>query len=329
MMNKNNQFFIKELVIKTVREFFYNQSFHEVITPVLNKAIPLEPNLYSFSMTWKYMDKSETMYLPTSPEAALKKMLARGLEKVFSIGQTFRNLEAADVEHNPEFLMLEWYRADANYEKIMADVEEVVKVVWKQVSDYLDLKGDLEYQGETINLNSPWKRLSLENLFNQVTDAELEKSQELNEMKTIAKELGYQTNEANWEQLFDQVVMDKIEPLLGKQPLFLLDFPAQTSPLCKVQKNKPYLAERFEVYLGGLEIGNGNNEQTDSDLVKNYFINEEENRLRNNLPSHPIDFEFLEALKIMDNSGKNYAGIGMGIERLVMIMSNQSQIYSV
>lgn len=329
MINKNDQFFIKELVIKTIREYFYDQSFHEVITPVLNRAVPLEPNLYSFSTTWKYMDKSQVMYLPTSPEASLKKMLAKGLDKVFSIGQTFRNLEQADVEHNPEFLMLEWYRTDADYQVIMNDVERLIKTVWKKVSDYLDISGRLEYQGETLNLNSPWKRLSLETLFNQVTGVELEKAQNLAEMITIANELGYQTTGANWEQLFNQVVMDKIEPILGKQPLFLLDFPAQTSPLCAVQADKPYLAERFEVYLGGLEIGNGNNEQTNSDIVRKYFVHEEESRLKNNLPTHPIDEEFLKALKLLSKSGKSYAGIGMGVERLVMIVSNHNQIYPV
>jgi len=325
-MKKNDQFFIKELAIKTVREFFYRQSFHEVITPVLNRAVPLEPNLYSFSTTWKYMDKLQVMYLPTSPEASLKKMLAKGLDKVFSIGQTFRNLEPADVEHNPEFLMLEWYRSDANYQMIMADVEELVNAVWVEVKNYLGNNEEPRYGTEKISLNSPWKRISLETLFNQVIGVELEKSQNLEEMKKIANKLGYQTKGANWEQLFNQIMMDKIEPLLGKQPLFLIDFPAQTSPLCTIQKNKPYLAERFEVYLGGLEIGNGNNEQTDSDLVKKYFINEEENRFRNNLPSHSIDYEFLEALKTLNDTGKDYAGIGLGVERLAMIMSNQNRI---
>lgn len=325
-MKKNDQFFIKELVIKTVREFFYHQAFHEVISPVLNKAVPLEPNLYSFSTIWKYMNKSQVMYLPTSPEASLKKMLAKGLDKVFSIGQTFRNLEPADVEHNPEFLMLEWYRSDANYQKIMTDVEELVNAVWVEAKNYLGNKEELEYDGEKILLNSPWKRISLETLFNQVTGVDLQKTLELEEIKKLAESFNYQTQGTNWEQLFNQIVMDKIEPLLGKQPLFLIDFPAQTSPLCKIQKNKPYLAERFEVYLGGLEIGNGNNEQTDSSLVKNYFFGEEENRLANNLPSHPIDTHFLEALKTMDDSGKNYAGIGMGVERLVMIMGNQNRI---
>lgn len=327
-MKKNDQFFIKELVIKTVREFFYQQSFHEVITPVLNRAVPLEPNLYSFSTIWKYMDKSQVMYLPTSPEASLKKMLAKGLDKVFSIGQTFRNLEPADVEHNPEFLMLEWYRSDANYQMIMADVEELVNAVWVEVKNYLGNNEEPRYGTEKISLNSPWKRVSLETLFNQVTGVKLEKTLELQQMKNIAKSLGYQTQGTNWEQLFNQIVMDKIEPFLGKQPLFLIDFPAQTSPLCKVQKNRQYLAERFEVYLGGLEIGNGNNEQTDTTLVKKHFLQEQKFREKNQLPTHPIDYEFLEALKTMGESGKSYAGIGMGVERLVMIMSNQNRIYS-
>ncbi len=326
-MKKENPFFIKELVIRSIRQFFYDQEFHEVVVPVLNQALPLEPNLYSFSTTWQYMDNSKQLFLPTSPESALKKILARGVEKVFAIGHTFRNLEPADLEHNPEFLMLEWYRSGANYEKIMADVEELVNYVWKKVSEYLGASTSLEYLGEIINLDSPWKKVSLEELFNQFLEVELENCLGLSQIKKIANKFGYQTDDTTWEQLFNQLFMDKIEPSLGKQPLFLVDFPAQISPLCKVQPKKPYLAQRFEVYLGGLEIGNGNNEQTNSTLVKKHFLQEQKFREKNQLPTHPIDNEFLEALKILNSTGKKYAGIGMGVERLAMIMSNQNQIY--
>jgi len=321
-MNKDDPFFIKELVIKSIRNFFYDQDFHEVVVPVLNKALPLEPNLYAFKTDWQYMDKTEIRYLPTSPEAALKKKLAQGLEKVFAIGHSFRNLEPADLEHNPEFLMLEWYRSDANYQQIMDDVEQLVAFLWQEVSDYLGKSGNLEYQGERLNLSSPWKRLSLEKLFEQAVGISLKNCLGLDEIKTVAKKLNYQIQGANWEQLFNQIFMDQIEPMLGKQPLFLVDFPSQISPLCKTVPNKPYLAERFEVYLGGLEIGNGNNEQTDATLVEEAFLLEQKQRQKNQLPVHPIDNDFLEALQKMHSTKKQYAGIGVGLERVEMILSN-------
>src|SRR5258708_367510 len=106
-------FFIREEIIKSIRSFFEEQYFHEVIIPILYSSLPLEPTLYSFSTTWKTNEGDRELYLCTSPESALKKMLAVGIGNCFAIGKSFRNLESSGPRHNPEFLMLEWYREDA------------------------------------------------------------------------------------------------------------------------------------------------------------------------------------------------------------------------
>lgn len=328
-MKKNHPYLIREQVIKAIRQFFNAQSFHEITVPVLNRALPLEPNLYSFQTNWNHNDKNEKLFLPTSPESALKKMLAQGLDKVYAIAPSFRNLEPADGEHHPEFLMLEWYRSGAKYQDIMNDVEKLVQFVSKKIDEHLDREttaGEILYRGQSLHSSSPWKTLSLEKLFEQVTQRPLKECLQLEPLIKLAHNFNYQVDDCNWEQLFNQIVMDKIEPLLGEQPLFLTDFPAKTSSLCKTQSAKSYLAERFEVYLAGLELGNGNNEQLDSQLVKEKFVEEKKHREINNLPTHPIDDVFLLALEKMKQTNRSYAGIGLGVDRLAMILAGEKDL---
>lgn len=327
-MKKNHPYLIREQVVKAIRQFFEKQFFHEVFVPVLNRALPLEPNLYAFETHWHYQDKTEELYLPTSPESSLKKMLARGFEKVFAIAPSFRNLEPVDLEHHPEFLMLEWYRSGVDYEAIMDDVEELIKFVAKKIRLYLDDKSpssELVYQGQAINLQGKWRRVSLEKLFKEKVGFSF-KDLSLAKLKKLAEENGYQVSDATWEELFNQFFMDQIESGLGNQPLFLTDFPSRISPLCKVCTDKPYLAQRFEVYLGGLEIGNGNSELTKFELVKKKFLEEQEYRRVSQLPTHKIDQDFLQALMQMNQAGQSYAGIGLGVERLAMILADQESL---
>lgn len=315
---------IKEQVIRAIREFFQEKKFQEITTPVLNNALPLEPNLYSFATNWHYSDKKQTLYLATSPEAGLKKMLALGLDKVFAISPSFRNQEPADLEHNPEFLMLEWYRADAGYEQIMADTEELVKFVAEKVSGTKE--NQLEYQGNKINLKTPWKRVSLAELFHKEFKQPIDNFLKLSEIQQLAKNLGYQTYNSTWEQLFNQIFIDLLEPRLAHQPVFLIDFPARISPLCKPKTDQPFLAQRFEFYLAGMELGNGNTEQTDARTVRQHFTKEQNFRIKNNLPVPKIDEEFLQVLENLDQTGQEFAGIGLGVERLAMILADVERI---
>jgi len=319
--------FIREQVIDAIREFFKHDGFHEIITPVLNQGLPLEPNLYSFSTEWQYLDRQQTLYLPTSPEAGLKKMLALGLEKVFAISPSFRNQEPADQEHNPEFLMLEWYRSNADYQQIMVDVEELIHFVAKKLATVK--RQQLKYQEEIINLTTPWKRVSLAELFFKEINQPIANFLRLSEMQSLAKKLGYQTQNSTWEQLFNQVFIELLEPQLGKQPVFLIDFPARISPLCKPKPDQLFLAQRFEVYLAGMELGNGNTEETKVEKVQGYFQKEQDFRVKNKLSIPKIDQQFLQALKRLDQTNKNYAGIGLGVERLAMILANESEIKTI
>jgi len=327
--NKNLQpFLIKEQLIVAIRQFFQDQNFHEIIVPILNKGLPLEPNLYSFSTQWQYLDNTDRFYLPTSPEAALKKTLAKGVDKVFSIGHSFRNREPSDLEHHPEFLMLEWYRADADYEQIMEDIELLINYLADDINKFLNRKKSQKiiYQDLELELSEPFKRISLVELFEKKIGKPLTECLSISAIKGIAKDLGFSTKNSTWEQLFNQIFLEKIEPTIGNQPTFLTDFPAQISPLCKSKKKQSDFAQRFEFYLAGVEIGNGNTEQTDVDKVKKAFHQEKQYRIEQNLPLHPIDQEFLKALELLHKTGKSFAGVGLGVDRLAMIFADIDSI---
>jgi lysyl-tRNA synthetase class 2 len=287
MMKNIQPYLIREKIIKDIRSFFYERDFHEVIPDILNEALPLEPNLYPFSTVWKTVEGEKTFYLPMSPERSIKKMLAKGIGNCFAISKSFRNLEQAGSQHRPEFLMLEWYREDATYTDIMADVEKLFSY----------LKPDL--------FKKKWLVFSLKELFKKYLGIELEKV----------------INDPAWAQNYDQLFVNEIESKLPHNPLFLVDFPARLSPLCKPQKNNPIFAERFECYIDRIEIGNGNTENTDVKSLRKAFEKERA------LTKLPIDEEFLNSLKIMNK--KSYAGIGIGIDRLVMIFANESSIDNV
>ncbi len=273
---------IREEIIKTIRSFFYKQKFHEVIPDILNDTLPSEPNLTPFSTIWKTQGSEKTYFLPMSPERSIKKMLTQGIGNCFAISKSFRNLERSGSLHQPEFLMLEWYRENAVYTDIMTDVEKLFT---------------------NFGFKKNWPVLSLKKLFQKYLDLDLE--------KTIA-------NDKLFLEDYDQLFVNEIESKLPKTPLFLVDFPAKISPLCKPQKNNPLFAERFECYVNGIEIGNGNTENTDTKSVQKIF---EQEQKRTNLP---IDEEFLNSLKIMRK--KSYAGVGIGIDRLIMILQNKSSI---
>ena len=316
MIAKNHPFLVREQVIRTTRQFFEDQDFQEITTPVLNKALPLEPNLYAFKTSWQTMKDKQTLYLSTSPEAALKKMLALGLKKVFAIGHSFRNHEPAGVEHNPEFLMLEWYRTEADHKQIMGDTEALIQFLFNQ----------LEISKRQFNLASPWPRFSLEQLFKQKLGVSLKEILSIEAIQVLAKSKGYALENSTWEELFNQLFMNEIETELGEQPFFLIDFPAQISPLCAPRPDKPHLAQRFEVYLNGLEIGNGNTEQTDVKLIAKHFSAEQKYRQQSNLSQPAIDQDFLQTLTTLHQTQQQYAGIGLGVERLAMILSDQENL---
>lgn len=315
----NEQYFFFERIIKTIRSFFDQQAFHEVLIPILNESVPTEPNLFPFSTTWHTIDGDKTFYLPISPEKTLKKMLALGIDKCYAIGHTFRNLEQAGKLHAPEFLMLEWYRENASYDDIMYDVQTLFRDLLKTCTqDTL-----LHYQGLSYDCVKPWPKLSLAALWKQYLGVSIESVLEDQQLQVFAQQKGYSVENSTWSQLFDQIVLNEIEPHFPKHPFFLIDFPSRVSPLCAPKEKEPHLAQRFELYIHGIEIGNGNTEHTDSAAVRSVFEYEAKSRIHQGLAVQPLDEDFLDSLKAMQ--GKDFAGIGLGIDRLFMLLTNADE----
>jgi len=320
-MNSVKPYIIRENIIKAARQFFYDSNFHEVIPQVLNTALPLEANLYPFSTTWKTRSGDKKLYLPLSPERSIKRMLAQGIGNCFALAKSFRNLEQEGSQHLPEFLMLEWYRRKADYKDIMTDAEQLIFFMSEYLAKSLGVN-TLYFHEKKIALNKKWKTYSLSELFKTYAHIHLKDIIEDDELLfATAKKRGYIVDGATWGEIFDQLFVNEVESELPPEPLFLIDFPSRISPLCSQKNKEPYFAERFELYIGGVEIGNGNTENTNIASVRKIFETES---LKTGMP---IDEDFLHSLGKMNDS--TYAGIGMGIDRLAMLFSNEATIQSI
>jgi elongation factor P--(R)-beta-lysine ligase len=327
-MNLNN-LLIRQSVIQSVRNFFLENGFNEFTLPTLNPALPLEPNIYAFAADWQTIKGNKTLYLSTSPESGLKKILAKGTENIFSITPAFRNIEAISPTHLPEFLMLEWYRKNADVQAIMDDTQNLIKSVKNEFDSYLKKNPShlLTYQDQMINLEGQWPIFSLIELWEKHAGMSLKEVIDDNSMRQFAESKNYNIAGANWEQLFNQIFLNEIEPKLGFNPCFVTDYPSRVSPLCKPNSGDPDFAQRFELYLGGMELGNGNAENTELNAVSHAFTAEKKFRNTHQIPTPPIDESFLNALTDMKNN--SFAGMGLGIDRLTMILADISQISEV
>jgi len=236
-----------------------------------------------------------------SPERGIKKILSQGMGNCFAISKAFRNYERTGSLHLHEFLMLEWYRRGATYTDIMIDVEQLIQLVNQRMGNKVAMK------------EGSFPRVSLIALFKEKVGVELADlivSDSL--MRETAQKKGYTVaGGTTWEELYNQLFVNEIESGFSLKPFFLTDFPARISPLCKVQKSNPLFAERFELYVHKMELGNGNTENTDTDSIRNAFENEQKKS------GLPMDEEFLSSLEGMKKS--SFAGVGVGIDRLVML----------
>jgi lysyl-tRNA synthetase class 2 len=300
---------LRDELMKATRAFFAERKFTEIIPTLLNVAVPNEPNTYPFITSWDRGSKKEIRYLPNSPERSLKIALGMGLGNCFAIGHSFRNLEASSSLHAPEFLMLEWYRAQSTYQEIMKEIQEYIAFVIKTVYP------------SNVSISAPWAIVSLKERFEKIADTSYEKLLTNDQvLLSTAKQLGYAIENATWRQIFDQIFVNEIESKLPKEPVFLVDFPSKVSPLCKKKIDEQYIAERFELYIQGVEIANGNNENTNVSEIREVFEKEAGER------KTPLDTQFLDALQRMHDTGNTFAGVGLGLDRLLMVMMGEEKI---
>jgi len=290
LTSKHNALKIRAKVIHTIRDFFISEGYLEVDTPLLIPAPAPESHIEAIS--------AESLFLHTSPEICMKRLLAAGYERIFQICHCWRAYERGN-KHMPEFTMLEWYRADSDYYDLMKDCEKLIKKVVGAINN----KPLIEYRGTAINIQDKWERLTVKEAFKKYTKLDIEESL------------------ANGS--FDEVMTGLIESNLGiKQPTFLYEYPASLASLAKLKEDDNSVAERFELYIAGIELANAYSELTDPKEQRFRFLQEAEFRKSNKMKTYPLPEPFLKELESMPAS----AGIALGIDRLVMLMANASKI---
>lgn len=316
------QYFVRENVIKLVRSFFDTNHYHEVETPLLVGSLPAESHLEIFQTF--LLDRNRNAhesYLLTSPEVPLKKLLVAGIGNCYSITHSFRNMETQSNVHNPEFTMLEWYHVGVHYEAVMDECEMLIAYIAQAI------KGSLifEYQGNTIDVSQPWERLTIAESFQRYANINFDEFFEMETAKRIAIRKGYNVEDnTTWEQLFNQIFLNEIEPLLGKtRPTILYEFPSNMAALAKHKETDPRYSLRFECYIGGLEIGDCYEELIDAEEQQVRFDEETELIIKKGYTRYPYDKDFIEALS---EGMPESSGIAIGLDRLIMLFANTSSI---
>ncbi|MBI5448915.1 EF-P lysine aminoacylase GenX [Candidatus Gottesmanbacteria bacterium] len=327
------RYFIREKVLTAIRRFFLDRKFHEVETPYLTGSLPPESYLDIFETTLLDRNrKSMRAYLPTSPEPFIKKLLVAGIGNCFAIPKSFRNTEDKSCTHNPEFTILEWYRVNADYSDIMADCEELVLFInaylqrSQKPPSAVSLKPtELTYQGKRVDISTPWERLTVSEACMKYAKIDLGATLTRSSIAEIAKKKGYQVDENDsWEELFHLIFLNEVEPNLGRgKPTIIYDYPVQLAALARTKSGDPRFAERFEFYIEGLELGDAYSELTDAQEQLQRFREEEAERKRLGKTEHPVDMDFIDALKVgMPPAG----GIAVGVDRLIMLFADTTDI---
>lgn len=308
-------------VIAAVRSFFAKRGFVECDTPALVAAPGMEPYLSPFETTLiDERGKKTRAYLVTSPEYGLKKMLVAGFERVFDLARVYRNGEEWGKTHNPEFLMLEWYRAYAGYREIMDDVEELLRFAAKEATGGLRVP----FRGTTVDFSSV-ERITVAEAFRQYAGMDPEVLRDRDALFAAVRAKGYRPEEKErYEDLFFRVFLNEVEPCLGqRRPTIIYDYPAPLAALSKLKEGDPAFAERFEAYAGGLELTNGYTELNDPDEQRARLVEERALRKKLKKPQLPIDEDLVAALEVgMPPSG----GTALGIDRLVMLLTDAADI---
>lgn len=300
-------------IIKAIKKFLDDRGFMEVETPVLQ---PLYGGAAAHPFTTHHRALDMKLYMKISPELYLKRLIVGGFEKVYEVGKNFRN-EGIDRSHNPEFTMLEFYEAYTDYNYQMQQFEELVSTVCKEITGSMKVN----YQGKEIDFTPPWRRLTVMDGITEYAKLDPENEAGLDEYlkKNSDKPLKLETLTKGEKQM--KVFELSAEPHLW-QPTIVLDHPMEISPLTKVHRANPKLVERFEPFAACMEIGNSYSELNDPEEQR-ARLKDQESKRGHDEEAHPMDEDFLHAIETgMPPTG----GVGLGIERLVMILADRPSI---
>lgn len=309
----------RSLIIQKMREFLIAQGFLEVETPMLQT---MAGGAAAKPFTTHHNALDLEMYLRIAPELHLKRLLVGGLsEKLFELNRNFRN-EGLSPRHNPEFTMLELYQAYVDYNEMMALVENMISSIAQDVLGTMKI----QYGDKEIDLTPPWDRKTMLGAVKEYTGIDFNDFYTVKETAEKAQELGIEVEEGdNWGKIIDKIFEEKVEPHLI-QPTHIIDYPRDISPLAKVHRDNPRLTERFETRINGWEVSNAFSELTDPIDQRNRFESQAKSKAMGDEEAHDIDEDFVTALEYgMPPAG----GMGVGIDRIVMLLTNSPTIRDV
>ncbi len=317
--NDVKEVFIKRSqIIKEIRDFFTSCGFVEVETPMMHSLVggaAAKP----FITHHNALDMQ--LYLRIAPELYLKRLVVGGIERVFELNRNFRN-EGVDTKHNPEFTMIEWYMAYADYHTLMDMIEELVTTISQKINNTLQIQfGDLN-----IDLQRPWARLTMAEAIEKYGNISQDEIADYEKAKAAAEKLHIQVD-SSWghgkiiSEIFEITAEEKLI-----NPAFIIDYPKEISPLSKSKESNPELTDRFELFIAGMELSNGFNELNDPVDQEERFQKQVDSRNAGDEEACMMDEDYIRALEY---GLPPTAGAGIGIDRLVMLLTNQVSIRDV
>ncbi|MEN9327290.1 MAG: hypothetical protein RI947_98 [Candidatus Parcubacteria bacterium] len=306
-------------IIAATREYLNGKKYLEIDLPVLSPALIPESYLEVYETEFRYFDTKKKLYLTPSPELFLKRILAYGELDCYSLGKAFRNSEPESKLHSGEFTMLEFYKMHSSY----MDIADELLGLMSHIASKLYGTNHITFQGKNISF-AEWERMTVAEAFSRFADIDETDLFDGSRFMEQATKKGYITTGFTYEDVFSQIYSQEIEPNLGVRgyPTLLYDYPKEFAALAALNPDRK-TAQRFEFYIGGVELGDCYSELTDPKEQEQRFQGEARKRRETGKSDHPIDKGFLEALKY---GLKECAGIAIGFERLAMIFADISSI---
>jgi lysyl-tRNA synthetase class 2 len=303
-------------ILEGIRRFFRDRGFLEVDTPAAQRYPNIDPNVFPVRVE-DPSGSAHRLYLNTSPELAMKKLLAAGSGDIFFLGKVYRDREGSPL-HAPEFTMLEWYRVGGGTGEVMRDVEELLVALARETTG----RDTLTRGGREIPLSAPWPRRELDDVFRELLGAGMTDEAGLRE--ALSRKGSRPGRDEPWEDLFFRALLDVVEPAAASPgTCFLTGYPAVLGAMARRRAGRPEVAERFEGYVGGIELVNGYEELTDAGEQEERLALLAERHRRRTGQELPVDPGFLEALR---RGLPPCAGAALGVDRLVMLLLGNDDI---
>ncbi|NBB89806.1 MAG: hypothetical protein GVY23_01200 [Spirochaetes bacterium] len=326
---------IRARLLQTVRGFFADRAYLEVDTPTLAPSLIPESHLEVFRTHFEHPDReARELYLTPSPEVWIKRLLAEGSGNVFQLGKSFRNGESIDRLHQPEFTILEYYTVDADYLDSIAVTEELMDTVIAAVGDEVaayrrqttDRRQTTAATLSPVALTRPFERISISDAFERFAGASARHLGEADALQRIARRQGMRTrSNETYEELFNRLFVHLVEPELPRdRAVVLCDYPAAIPTLAAEKTGTPW-AQRWELYLGGIETANCYTEERDPEKVRGFFASEQARKTRS-VVRHRIDEQYY---RVFGENFPDCSGVAMGVDRLLMVLLGEQSIKKV